>query len=428
MDRYLEVAHSATPPSAPPASSGYPTNGNPQTATPATEPGEWWFHMITEEIRNVIAAAGITPNHAAVNQLAAAIQQLIISGGAVKTPVRVTTTVNIASLAGGAPNTLDGVALAASDRILVKNQTTGSENGIYVVTTLGTGANGTWTRATDADGVGELTTGMLVAVSEGNTYPDTVWELATNGTITIGATSLTFQWAGGLVGLTQAQFDNSTKLATTGFVKRQGVEFSNVATYVTPTTLTAASAGQFAVVSISGGGTITLPSAAAFASGATITFQANGANQTIARAGSDLIYMNSGTTVTSLTLGDGDTLTLVSNGGSNWSAFSGSKQIGYSAAFGSSLGVNGYQKLPSGLIVQWGQVNTSAGGDTAVTFPIAFPSIGYSLVGSVFNNTTNGSWFPAFYNFTTTGFSASAYLSTTGARQVQSVSWIALGK
>src|SRR5205085_10291477 len=65
-----------------------------------------------------------------------------------KPSVRAATTANIATLAGGAPNTLDGVTLAANDRILVKDQGTRSQNGIYVVTTLGTGANGTWTRAT----------------------------------------------------------------------------------------------------------------------------------------------------------------------------------------------------------------------------------------------------------------------------------------
>lgn len=69
MDRHFEVAPSATPPSAPAASPGYPTNGNPQTATPATEPGEWWFHMITESLRRVIVGAGLTPSHANLDLL-----------------------------------------------------------------------------------------------------------------------------------------------------------------------------------------------------------------------------------------------------------------------------------------------------------------------------------------------------------------------
>lgn len=78
MDRHLEAAYSASPPSAPAASPGYPTNGNPQTATPATEPGEWWFHMLTEEIRNVITGAGLTPDHTVLNQLTLAIQSMIV--------------------------------------------------------------------------------------------------------------------------------------------------------------------------------------------------------------------------------------------------------------------------------------------------------------------------------------------------------------
>lgn len=192
MDRSHASGATGSPPSYPGSPSiGYPTSGNPGTATPATKPGPWWYHMMTEEIRNVLVAAGITPDGSSTTQLAAAIQA-IVTNGAIKTPVRAATTTNIASLAGGAPNTLDGVSLAAADRILVKDQSTASQNGIYVVTTLGTGANGTWTRATDADGVGELIAGSLVVVAEGTTGADSIWELSTDGAITIGTTALTF--------------------------------------------------------------------------------------------------------------------------------------------------------------------------------------------------------------------------------------------
>lgn len=191
-NRSFESGASATPPSAPVSPSvGHPTKGNPALGVPATQPGDYWFYQIGEELRAVIAAAGITPDRSNLTQLSQAIQQLIAAGG-IKMPVRAATTANIASLAGGAPNTLDGVTLAANDRILVKDQTTGSQNGLYVVTTLGTGSNGTWTRATDADGVGELFAGMLVMVSEGTVNADTLWELSTDGAITIGTTSLTF--------------------------------------------------------------------------------------------------------------------------------------------------------------------------------------------------------------------------------------------
>jgi hypothetical protein len=109
-----------------------------------------------------------------------------------KGSLRVATTANIASLAGGAPNVLDGVSLAANDRVLVKDQSTGSQNGLYFVATLGTGVNGTWTRTTDADASGELTSGAVFAVEEGTTNADSLWMLTTDGTITIGTTALIF--------------------------------------------------------------------------------------------------------------------------------------------------------------------------------------------------------------------------------------------
>ncbi|SEN78043.1 phage tail protein, partial [Nitrosomonas marina] len=69
----------------------------------------------------------------------------------IKYPVRVATIANIANLASGAPNTLDGISLVKNDRILVKSQTTKSQNGIYIVSTVGTGSDGTWVRAGDSD-------------------------------------------------------------------------------------------------------------------------------------------------------------------------------------------------------------------------------------------------------------------------------------
>lgn len=94
-----------------------------------------------------------------------------------------------------APNTLDGVSLAANDRILLKDQTTGAQNGIWVVTTLGSGANGVWDRATDFDQDAEVTAGATIPVAEGTSNADTIWLLTTNDPIVIGGgsgTALTF--------------------------------------------------------------------------------------------------------------------------------------------------------------------------------------------------------------------------------------------
>jgi len=109
-----------------------------------------------------------------------------------KQATRVITTTNI-TLAGGAPSLVDGVSLSTNDRVLVIGQNTGSQNGIYYVTTVGSGSNGTWTRSSDTDATGELLAGTIVMVTEGTVYHDTQWKLTTNDPIVIGVTALVFE-------------------------------------------------------------------------------------------------------------------------------------------------------------------------------------------------------------------------------------------
>ena len=88
-------------------------------------------------------------------------------------------------------DSVDGVTLATGDRILIKNQGTASENGLYVVN-----ASGAPTRASDADTAAELPN-MAVFIEEGTVNADTAWVLTTNAPITVGSTSLTYaQFAG----------------------------------------------------------------------------------------------------------------------------------------------------------------------------------------------------------------------------------------
>jgi hypothetical protein len=110
------------------------------------------------------------------------------SGLDVKESVRVATTASVL-LASALENgdVIDGVTLATGNRVLVKNQGTASENGIYVVQ-----ATGAAVRATDADTSAEVTSGMFTFVSEGTINADSGWVLSTNDTITLGTTGLTF--------------------------------------------------------------------------------------------------------------------------------------------------------------------------------------------------------------------------------------------
>jgi len=101
-----------------------------------------------------------------------------------KQSVRAATTATI-TLTG--QQTIDGVALVAGDRVLVKNQADGKHNGIYLV------AAQTWTRTTDADHGTELNAGARVYVEEGTVNGTRVWYLANAGAITIGTTQLQFK-------------------------------------------------------------------------------------------------------------------------------------------------------------------------------------------------------------------------------------------
>lgn len=90
--------------------------------------------------------------------------------------------------------TLDGVTLSASDRILVKNQSTGAQNGIYTVTTVGDGSTAyVITRATDADTAAELTGGSFVFVEQGTANADNGYVFTHNGSPTVGTTDLTVE-------------------------------------------------------------------------------------------------------------------------------------------------------------------------------------------------------------------------------------------
>jgi hypothetical protein len=103
---------------------------------------------------------------------------------------RAATTANITiSTALNNGDSLDGVTLSTGDRVLVKNQATASQNGIYIV-------GATPARADDYGSSGQIV-GSVVIVSEGTAGADTAWQCTTNGPITVGTTALVFTAFGG---------------------------------------------------------------------------------------------------------------------------------------------------------------------------------------------------------------------------------------
>ena len=111
-----------------------------------------------------------------------------------KASVRAATTANV-TLASDLENgdVLDGVTLATGDRVLVKDQSTGSENGIYVVK-----ISGAPDRSTDADAGAEVTANFAVFVEQGTVNSDSGFTLTNNGSVTVGTTALVFTQFTGL--------------------------------------------------------------------------------------------------------------------------------------------------------------------------------------------------------------------------------------
>lgn len=105
------------------------------------------------------------------------------SGLDVKQSVRAASTANL-SLTG--IQTVDGVSLVAGDRVLAKNQSTASQNGVYVV------ASGAWSRATDFDEPYEVTAGVFFFVEEGTVNADAGFVITSDNPQTVGTDPLVF--------------------------------------------------------------------------------------------------------------------------------------------------------------------------------------------------------------------------------------------
>jgi hypothetical protein len=159
------------------------TNGGllARVADNETIAGTWTFNN---------AVTGIDPTNATHYATKQYVDN-ITTGLDFKASVKVATTTNIA-LTG--TQTIDGVAVVAGDRVLVKDQTTATQNGIYVV------AAGAWARSLDADNTPgqEVSAGLYCFIEQGTTNGDTGWVLTTDGAIVLGTTSLTFAQFTGL--------------------------------------------------------------------------------------------------------------------------------------------------------------------------------------------------------------------------------------
>lgn len=142
--------------------------------------------MNTQKITNLGAPTAGSNDAARIIDVENAVQAAA-AGIDAKPSVRAATTANITL---SAPQTVDGVSVVAGDRVLVKNQSTASANGVYVV------AAGAWTRAVTEDQASELTPGAFWFVEEGTTQGKTQWRIENTGAIVVGTTGITINQFG----------------------------------------------------------------------------------------------------------------------------------------------------------------------------------------------------------------------------------------
>ncbi|WDG55016.1 phage tail protein [Pseudomonas chlororaphis] len=325
-----------------------------------------------------------------------------------KQSVRAATTANI--LLNGA-QTIDGVAVVAGDRVLVKAQTLAKDNGIYVV------ANGAWTRSSDADASVKVTSGLIVSVEEGALLADTIWQLVTDGSIVLDTTALTFQnITKGFAPLnspvltnptanTAPQFDNSKALATTEFVARALGNFRGGTGISASRTLTGDDLGKR--LELAAGVTVALPATSSVPDGAAMLISA-GPQSTSSRvtvAAGDQLAMNNLAVTVPYTLSPGGDFIAIREA-NVWRCHSGSETLRTSALFAASLATSGYQKLPTGMILQWGRVSGNAQ-VIAMTFPVSFPNACVAISSAVLDvGAQNAPYTLTVSNLSKTGFSA----------------------
>lgn len=220
---------------------------------------------------------------------------------------------------------------------------------------------------------------------------------------------------------TPGQFDNDASLATTEFVRRAVGNYRSLTAYNASAILTnSAIGGLVSYFGNTAGQTLTLPNAEIPEGSAIAFFNQSSQNLNIDSQGANTINTAdpSGTaSTTSITLFPGDNCIVVSNGASIWN------EVGQrtKAFFGSSLAASGYQKLPSGLIIQWGgSVSIQAGSTITVNFPIAFP-VSCSIVLATKRIDEDG------YANTKVISPSQFQLKCIGAALGENIDWLAIG-
>lgn len=214
--------------------------------------------------------------------------------------------------------------------------------------------------------------------------------------------------------MTAPQFDGGRSAATSEFVQRALGSYASARGISTAAQLTQADVGCSIGLGGNAAYTVTLPDAAAVPSGATISLHCrNSAPVTVAsKTGAQISPQ--GAYLASIVLNNGESANFVRESGV-WVVY-GTAALKHSASYAVQFGTSGYQKFPSGLILQWVTGGSDANGNMTVSLPIRFPN---AVLGGVANEGNPAGWSAS--NVTVWAFDGGSSTTTTVVARVRSV-------
>ncbi|WP_248767759.1 hypothetical protein [Pseudomonas sp. MWU12-2345] len=399
-----------------------PVNGTPGSLIPAA-----WGNSITDEVVNVVKAAGLVPDEADLGQLLLSIQKISQSDSAKYALDTGASGTYVASYAPALKALVDGVVLCFKAQNGNTGASTFSPNGLTAAPIVGA--------AHSALQGGEI-------VANGDVWVQWNSSIGTGSWVLIDSTGGAFQVANasksqhavalgqlaGAIGTTAPQFDSSLKLVTTAFLARSGKQLSGVVPFTGALTGGASHVGGFLYGWSATANSYSLPNTVSLAIpvGAVITLANFGSNSmAIVPQGTDKTQTPSlPATSSSFTLVSGASAEFTHVGSGTW-FITGNAVNSSSADFAASIGLSGYQKLGS-WIIQWGTASAiAAGGSLTVAYPLTFPNAALmtlpgnsAAVGSTANTCTVGVKY---------GGASQCTFYANGTVGSPNVPWIAIG-
>jgi len=407
--RNYQSGASATPPAAPVSpSNGYPTNGDPMAPTPATQPGAFWFHQISEELRGILGAAGIAPSSSDLTQLLTALR----SSGVFQTQAKLdrsskAATTEFVQLALG--NLSGFISFSASSSL-----TTGILGNLIQI-----GAATPVGQIFTLPSLGIVPSGYGYWITNSSSFAQQIKASGTELIIPDGFNSIYLQ-PGESCFIVSNYGGNWDALIQ----KNQG-NLHGIASYSASAALNVSNLGSLIQIAqaTTGSQVFTLPSLSVVPSGYGYWIvNLSGFAQQIKAAGTETILPVS---ANSFLLQPGESCFIGSNTGGNWNVFG--AIVAITTAY--YIGTDGYKadKI-NGLIEQWGTFTTSPSGFSSLTFPVAFPNEIFEITASV--NSATGIAYSVSFNITGGTLAAVpvAVLTSANAFSSQQIRWSAKGK